>query len=368
MHELRRILSARRALAAEGHRTVLITLVEVTGSAYRRPGARMLVDDGGATVGAVSSGCLEGDLAERARSVIREGRVRVVDYDLEERDDLTWGLGMGCPGRVRLLLEPMDAGLTAVLDGVAAEEGPVVLGTLFEAGPASGLEPGDRFALAAGADLDQVPGSRAVGDGLITAVQEVLAAGRPRTARLGEDDGAIGLLLERLDPPFQILIFGSGADARHLARLAVELGWETVLLAPGAEEVARRGDLPVEVTAIGGNPVTATEGLRLDGRTAAVLLSHHFERDRALLERLLPSKVGYIGLLGSGPRRRSLFEAVGEGLVTAAGDRLHAPVGLDLGAERPEEIALAVAGEIQAALRGRNGGFLRDRDHPIHDR
>ena len=244
----------------------------------------------------------------------------------------------------------------------------MVLGTLVAAGPASGLDPGDRVALAAGAERDQVPGSRAVGDGLITAVQEVLAAGRPRTARLGEDDGAIGLLLERLDPPFQVLIFGSGADARHLARLAVGLGWETVLLAPGAEEVARQGVLPSEVTAIGGNPVTATEGLRLDGRTAAVLLSHHFERDRALLERLLPSKVGYIGLLGSGPRRRSLFEAVGEGLVTAAGDRLHAPVGLDLGAERPEEIALAVAGEIQAALRGRNGGFLRDRDHPIHDR
>jgi xanthine dehydrogenase accessory factor len=363
-------VAAAGRLEADGQRPVLVTLVEVTGSAYRRPGARMLVDRAGNTFGAVSSGCLEGDLAERARQVAAEGAPRLVAYDLDESDDLAWGLGLGCPGSVRLLIEPLTRGLTGLLAAVAAHPAPVVLGTVFEAGDEAGLKPCDRFARPVGAEPEAaLPVDPALRPELETAIGEVAErGGRPRTVRLGEGARTFALLLERLSPPLRLLIFGSGADARHLARLAVGLGWETFLVAPGADGIAHAGGLPEEVRAVAGDPVAALEGIPLDERTAAVLLSHHFERDRALLERLLPSTVAYIGLLGSAPRRKTLFEAVGLQLVAAAGNRLHAPVGLDLGAERPEEIALAVAAEIQAALSGRAGGFLRDRERPIHDR
>ncbi len=369
MNELRRIVAAAGRLERGGQRPVLVTLVEVTGSAYRRPGARMLADRAGNTFGAVSSGCLEGDLAERARQVAEEGAPRLVAYDLDESDGLAWGLGLGCPGSVRLLIEPLTRGLTGLLGTVATHPAPVVLGTVFEAGEEAGLKPCDRFARPAGAQAEaEIPVDPALRAELETAIGEVAAGGRPRTIRLGEGERAFALLLERLSPPVRLLIFGSGADARHLARLAAGLGWETFLIAPGADGIARSGGLPEEVRAVPGDPVAALAGIPLDERTAAVLLSHHFERDRALLERLLPSVVAYIGLLGSTPRRKSLFEAVGLQRVAAAGDRLHAPIGLDLGAERPEEIALAVAAEIQAALSGRAGGFLRERERPIHDR
>jgi xanthine/CO dehydrogenase XdhC/CoxF family maturation factor len=154
-----------------------------------------------------------------------------------------------------------------------------------------------------------------------------------------------GALYEYLEPPVQVVVCGDGPDAEALGAAAEALGWTIQ---------AVRGD---------------AHPAGLDRRTAAVLMTHRYERDRDLLAALLPSPVPYIGLLGPRARTQRLLRDVGaDGADPSAFDRLHAPVGLDIGAETPAEIALAIAAEIQAAFAHRGGGFLRERAAPIHDR
>jgi len=185
-------------------------------------------------------------------------------------------------------------------------------------------------------------------------------------AALPEQPGA-SVLVEYLPLPRRVYVFGSGPDALMVVEIGVRLGWDVTVIDPGARSV-ESDRIPPAATVIAEDPLVGIEGLPLDERTAAVLMSHNYPRDKALLERIIPTPVRYIGLLGSASRRKALLAEIGDELVNQAGERLHAPVGLDIGADRPEEIALSVAAEVAAVLAGRSGGFLRDRSKPIHDR
>jgi xanthine/CO dehydrogenase XdhC/CoxF family maturation factor len=309
MTELESLLTA---LASSGGGAVLATLVRVDGSAYRGPGARMLVRRDGTSVGAISGGCLEKDVAAHAEQVRAASKPRLVSYDLTAEDDKPWGLNMGCNAVLDVLLEPCKGvpdWLSALAKAESARE-TVVLTTSI-----SGEQLGLRALRAA------TNGERTRAEG--------------------------GLLHEVLPPPIALLACGDGPDTAPLLALAGPLGWHVR---------AVRKDEPLGA---------------LDARTAAIVMTHNYGRDLDLLGALLPSGAGYVGVLGPRTRTDRLLadlDARGVKPTGAQLARLHAPVGLDIGAETPSQIALAVTAEVQAAFAARAGGPLQGRKGPIHDR
>ena len=367
MNELEEIVDAYRSFTAEGRQSVLLTLVDVKGSSNRRPGARMLVDEEGRSAGFIGGGCLEGDLAEHSKQVLKGGQPKTVTYDLSDSGDLAWGLGVGCPGTIAIFIEKVDGDLAALLERWSQMEEPIAAFTLFESAEDSPYQPGMRGHLESDGTLDGLSPDDPIAEAAIESGLAVIASGRSVVRQLSAGPHSVKVLVEYLQPPINLIAFGSGKDAAALLKVASGLNWNTAVVDSGAgEEGIRR--YPDSATIIAKDPIDALEDLEIDDRTAVVMMSHLFQRDRALLERLAFTSARYIGLLGSTSRRDALISKLSLDSTDKLLHRLYAPVGLDIGGENPEEVALSVAAEIVAVFSGRKGGLLRERTAPIHDR
>lgn len=371
MTELQRLLLAYDRHRAEARPCALATVVEVLGSAYRRPGARMLVTEDGELTGAISGGCLEGDARQRARQAIFRGQPALVTYDTRDEDDPRHGLGPGCQGVVRILLEPLD--FTApdnpveLLRGFAQHPEPAVLATVFET-DTSGLKAavGQRVLLSAAGALR---GSPLLAGPLAGAARATLAQGLSQVLDIETDAGPVRALLEVLVPPLRLVVYGAGNDAQPLVHLAASLGWH-ITVVDGRPNLATAARFP-EAAEVRIVPVRELETQVPDAGAYHVLLSHNYAYDLAALQTLLPTAAPYIGLLG--PRAKAgrllseeelnLSEAA---MADALRNRLHSPIGLSLDGETPEEIALAIVAEIQAVKNGRSPQHLRDTTASIH--
>ena len=369
MTELQRLLLAYDVHRAAARPCALATVVEVLGSAYRRPGARMLVTDDGHLTGAISGGCLEGDARQRARQAIFRGQPTLVTYDTRDEDDPRHGLGPGCQGVVRILLEPLDFAAAdnplELLRSFALHPEPAVLATVFETAHTSGLKAavGQRLLLSA---AGVVGGASAVGTPLAAAAAATLAQGHSQVLNLNTAAGPVRALLELLSPPLRVVVYGAGNDAQPLVRLGASLGWHLTVL-DGRPQLATAARFP-EAAAVRVVPVTALP-YEMPGEAYAVLLSHNYAYDLAALALHITAGTPYIGLLGPHLKANRLLEELQltefeqrELLRT----RLHSPIGLDLGSETPEEIALAIVAEIQATRHQRNSRPLRERAGTVH--
>jgi xanthine dehydrogenase accessory factor len=333
-------LAALARQALEGNeRAVLAHLAAVEGSHYRRPGARMVLTENGRSAGMLSGGCLEADIVRRLPDITEAGALRI-EYDLRASEDSVWGLGLGCNGRVSILATRVSDAVATRLESISA---------LFHRG--------ESFCLATVVGPAGRKRGR-LGQQWILREREAPPAAAPEES----------ILIERVAPPVLLLVCGTGPDALPLAALGKSLGWSVEVVAPRAPApaAARLADLGLSFHSPGELP-TLTRGARV----AAVIMTHNFFDDLSLLERLSRLPLDYLGVLGPADRTRRLVARLA--LETREGaprlpDILHAPAGLDLGAETPEEIALAIAGEIQAVLAGREGGFLRRLSGPIHER
>jgi xanthine/CO dehydrogenase XdhC/CoxF family maturation factor len=190
----------------------------------------------------------------------------------------------------------------------------------------------------------------------------------PASVTLPAGTGEVDLLIEPILPPFALWIFGAGEHARPLARLAKELGWFLGIL-DHRPALATRERFPEADRIVVGHPPALLDGLPFDARSAALVVSHVYEKDRQVVEALCRQPLGYLGLQGNRTRcARILKELEDEGLVLTEAQRqiLHFPAGLDIGAESPETIALSMLAEIQASLACQAGGSLRDRTGAIH--
>jgi xanthine/CO dehydrogenase XdhC/CoxF family maturation factor/CTP:molybdopterin cytidylyltransferase MocA len=322
MRERDAILDLWRTAHGRGEACALATVCEVKGSAYRRPGARMLLTAGGQSAGIISGGCLDAGLWEQARAVMASGEARLLSYDTTSPGEIVWGLGLGCRGVVRILLEPARD-LAWLADGNT-------VATFFS-----------------GAKLGSFP-------------VDAPATEHPRVRELPGGRA----LVETMLPSQPLWIFGAGADAVPLAAMARSLGWEPVVvdLRP-----PRRGVVPL-LPARHVSP----EGLGdlvIDPRAACVVMTHNFLHDAEVLRFLLESDARYIGMLGPRGRTDDMLGTLRKDGFTATPEqlsRLYAPVGLDIGAETPEEIALAALAEIRAVIAGRPGRHLRERIGCIH--
>lgn len=331
------VMAGIRAGAARGESLSLATVVAVEGSAYRHPGARLLLGPEGPRCGSVSGGCLEAELQARAAELSPGGRI-LLRFDLRGDLDLIWGSGSGCEGVAEILLERLPEGQTPdwvhEMERARKERRTLRMATALEASGEKGIHLGDRWYL----------------------------AGKDRPPE------GIRVLVEEIHPPIALWCLGLGEDARPLAEGAVAQGW-TLGMADHRPGFARPERFPQAQAVLCGRPEETIPRMGLDSRSACVLLSHHWDRDREALRMLLPSPVAYVGLLGHRRRSQRLLATLTEEGFCPTGAqlaKLHAPVGLDLGGDGASGLALAVLAEVQAVMAGRHGGHLRDRQGPIH--
>jgi xanthine dehydrogenase accessory factor len=363
--------AAMRRYRAEGTETVLATIVDVEGSAYRRPGAKMLIDPAGDSFGAITAGCLEGPVTELAGDVVDSGAPVLETFDL--MDDEGWGLGLGCNGIIDILLEPLDDTWDAPLAELEAHRAVATVSVIDSSDEAVAV--GDRVVL--DDDLAPLPDGDRNGlpAGVVEAVEPTVAdlqADRNSTAVTVETaDGEVTAFVDWVTPAPTLLLFGTQNDVHPVARMGHEAGFRVVVAsARGARSDPEQFPNAHEVRST--KPMAVGEVVEDPERTYAVVMSHNALEDRLALASLLDTAVPYVGLMG--PRER--FEEIREDLATeedrtlteAELERVSTPVGLDLGGGEPTQIALSIAAEALAVHNDREGGRLKAREGPIHTR
>jgi xanthine dehydrogenase accessory factor len=340
--------AARRA---RGCPLVLATVFETRGSTYSKAGAHLLIDEDGVFRGMLSGGCLEGDLAARARVVLESGTPQCVTYDLA-RDDELWGMGVGCDGTIRVFLQPLDAqsgyvpfaGIAAALEGSRR----VVAATVIES-EGGAATPGLTCIVDAGG-----VSNFGIPDDLLTVLtgpaRRALAVGSSATSRIRSGAGTSLVLFAVVTPPPRLLVLGAGADAEPLVRFAAELGWRCTV-ADHRQAYVDNGDFAAADQTVCVAADELATSIDLSAFDLAIVMSHHLASDRSYLRQLASTDMGYIGLLGPPARRARLLSELG----TDAGNldtRLHGPAGFDIGGRGPGPIALSIIAEMQCYLTG----------------
>ena len=338
----------------------MATIVSTAGSTYRKAGARMLIDTSGNTFGLVSGGCLEAEIAKQSQSALRTGRPILLTFDTRAQ--------LGCNGALKIFVESLrERGAEQLLSAAESflrDRKPLIGTTIFEGGASAGVALGS-YPIAAdpelrSTDLSSLP-KAILHDG-----RAAIDALHPLTRSYPCEDGNIHALFDPIHPAIQLHVLGAGPDTVPLCSLAAQLGWKVTLIVHPAQRPPEVSD-DVSVSIAG--PDEIGETLSFDHRTAVIVMTHNYGRDLAYLAKLIPLSLPYIGLLGPRQRRESLLAdliAADVPPIAAATGAFHSPVGLDIGADGPAEIALAILAEIKAVLAGRKGGFLHESLLPLH--
>jgi xanthine/CO dehydrogenase XdhC/CoxF family maturation factor len=361
--EFAELLTGLRRLEATGFTggAALATLTRTRGPTFRRPGARMLVCGDGTIVRGLSGGCPEADVITRAREVIAEGQSRIVRYNREQGLDAL--IEMGCEGELEVLIEPLscaeDLRFVTAVEHCLNTRTAGFLATAF-ARDGQCLTPRPRRLVWADKMASDDFGDSVLSNAVIAHGSAANGDVRPAIERFETGTGAMEVLIERLLPPHALVLMGVNAGSLALARLAVQLGWMTTLVDHRGDS-PEPADLPAGVRLIRTPPESLRRRIAFDSRSSAVAMTFNLERDIAYLAALRDSPLAYLGAIGSRARTAKLREATG-----LASPPLRAPAGLDLGSETPEEIALAIAAEILAAITGHSGGVLSAASSPIH--
>lgn len=373
MKELQDLLKTFEQIKHSQQRAVSATVVKTSGSVYRRPGARMLIAESGEMVGAISGGCLESDILERAQPLmLQNGAPILVEYDTNASNDLIWGFGMGCNGTVQVLIESLHCDSAKNQLELIAEcfrnHQPGVIATVFKIKGEVAASIASRLYLRSDGTATTEISDRQLVTKLQQDADRVLIEGKTRVISYSLDNGSAEVLIEVINPPVPLLVFGAGYDAVPVVQLAKQLGWHVTLI-DRRPAYATRDRFPQADEIIVCHPEELPAKLNFNPQMVAVVLTHNYLSDRELLQTLLPSPIRYLGLLGPKSRTQQLLKDLrSEGFIPSARQlqRLYAPVGLDIGAETAEEIALSIVAEIQAVLAQRSGNHLRERQGSIH--
>jgi len=349
--DLRRFFDARKS---DRPGLVLASVYDTLGSTYSKTGDRMLIAADGDFQGMLSGGCLEGDLAERAKQAAGTRECQQVTYDLRRNDEELWGLGVGCEGLMRIFLQPLDeqndfepfAAILAIHEGDSVGVAATVLSS---SDPET--RPGATI-IGSAAGLNNFGVSGALEAIVNDAARAALRDDRSTHATVGNADVEAELLCAVVRPSPRILILGGGLDVQPVVRLCAELGWR-VTVQDHRPAYIDKGDFSSAEKVLCEPAAELSRILDLERFDAAVVMSHHLVTDRSYLEQLADTSIGYVGLLGPVDRRDRLLDELG----TAADrlmDRLHGPAGLDIGGRGPAAIALSIVAQLHEVLiRGR---------------
>lgn len=354
MKELNDIVSAYEKAVLQQQKTALATVVQVIGSSYRRPGARMLVTEDGAITGAISGGCLEGDALRKAQFAMQQQQNRLEIYDTTEEDSEHLGVQLGCNGKVYILFEPIlpenPDNPVELLKKLSRKRENAVLVTFFNQNKKA-PQAGTTYAV-----FEEEMAFLAE-NSLKTELEQVFRQG----ISVVKNGPEHSVTYQFVPPTLQLLIVGAGNDVQPLSEMAALLGWHiTVVDGRPAYATPQRFPRAHQVKLSKAADLLST--LRIDTRTAVVLMTHNYPYDLAALEQVLQTNCPYIGVLGPRKKWHKMLEDLAERGVHAPAEtnaRIYGPVGLDIGAETSEEIALAIMGEIKAVFSGRFGASLR---------
>jgi xanthine dehydrogenase accessory factor len=351
------IVARAGGLAAARRRAVLATAVRITGSSYRRPGAKFLIEDDGSTLGGVSGGCLEADVRAIALDVMRTGQARLLHYETSGDERTVWGLGMGCNGSVDVFVQsatepPAIEILQAVHLLLDHNAEPLAIATIV--GAAEGV--GRSILIDRGGVLAGSTGVPGLDDAVARAAAGRLDADH---SRLHDIDGRL-VFIDVIARSPRLIVCGAGDDARPLVSCAADVGFAvTVVDHRPAYLSAERFSHARRLLQL--RPDDDLAALGIDGRTFVVVKTHSFASDRDWVRRFTDAGVPYVGILGPRARRDEIVAQLG-----VQDQPVFGPVGLDIGADGPEQIAISVVAELLAVFAHRDGGHLRRKAESIH--
>lgn len=373
MRELDVIIKKYQELKAQGVRCILATVVHVEGSSYRRAGARMLVDEYGNITGAISGGCLEGDALRKALFALDRQENKLVTYNTSDEDDAVIGAQLGCNGIIQVLFETMDYtdsnNPCELLKTVAEQEVPTAISIVFDLDKTQ-----KQLGTILIADGKGAVAGKQIPDNLQKALllkgTEVVEKENPCFGEVELDGDKLYVFVQMHQPPVKLVLVGAGNDAQILAQQADLLGWK-VTVTDGRPTHANKERFVGSCQVIVTKPEETLKNINIDNRTCFVLMSHNYNYDLSVLKLLLGNpEVPYIGVLGPLKKYdRMLNELADEGFEVSKEDlaKIHAPVGLEIGAETPAEIGLSILAEIQSVLTNKGARPLKQKTEPIHD-
>lgn len=378
MKELRSIVDTYDKIDFSKHKAALATVVRVLGSSYRRTGARMIIIDDGRWTGAISGGCLEGDALRKARQAILLKKPSVVTYDtMEDKDAMNLGVGLGCNGVIDVLIEPIDDDNPVQIEflkKILKDNKPAVLATVYSSSLHDAFKIGKQWMLDEHLHHENnlLPSEENYPDffpELLNDMKEVELSATSNSFEYynGKED-KISVFVEYLKPPIHLIIFGGGYDAIPILNFSKQLGWSVTVTDDCVAHIAPVR-FPNADDLLHASRYEVVEKLEINKYTAAVLLSHNYKYDLAVFKELLHTKIPYIGILGPRKKFDKMLEQMqqeGVYLDEETMEKIHAPVGLDIGAELPEEIAISILAEVQAKINNCSGKMLRSKDGPIH--
>jgi len=364
MKEIRNIIEMYDQTDFSKEKLALAVVVHIEESAYRRVGARMLVSSSGRWIGGISGGCLEGDALKRSQAAIFKNEACQVTYNTLDQDENQIGIGLGCEGKIDVLFVPINPkdpkNPVLLLKQIVKNNTSAIQIQIINASPSS-------FPLGTTEIIqDELPNLMLgiIGKEQLSHWLETTRLNRrPQIVEfIDKNDHKVKLLLEYIRPETKLVIVGDNYDVTALMTLAFEMGWEIHL-------VGRKKKMTKDQFRMAANVYEYEhyDQISISEYTAVVLMTHDFDWDSKLLPQILRQKPSYVGMLGPKKRLKKMEEELG---IAKMNDIpfFHSPVGLDIGAETPEEIGLSILAEIIAAFRSRKGGHLRFRDTTIHER
>ncbi len=362
MKEIRNIIAKYRQADRQKERLALATVVKIEQSSYRRIGARMLVSSNGTWIGGISGGCLEGDALRRSQKAIFNELASVVVYDTLDDEDRNIGIGLGCNGRIEVLFVPityddLNNPVELLINHANQSEASIMVNLIscsrlpLKIGECALINQ----SVASEVDLS-IPQPF-----LEAKIAEVRIKRRPQIIDYEHEEfGSMQYLVEYLRPEYKLIIIGDNYDVLAMTGLAKEMGWEISIV---GRKSKMSKSLVKQATAV--YEYEQISQISIDEFTAVLLMTHDFEWDQKLIPHLLETDAHYIGMLG--PRKRMLKMSHVLGISLDKIDHFYSPMGLDIGAETPEEIALSAMAEIICLFRSRNGSHLKFRQGTIHN-
>ena len=374
MKEIREIINAYNKARKNEKRLALATLVHLNGSSYRRPGARMIVDEEGQLTGAISGGCLEGDALRKAVFCIHTQIPKLVVYDTSDEEDATIGIQLGCSGIIQVLFEPINENdplnPIELLKKAIQKRQNTVLVTLYAPQIKKGDIVGTSILLEESGEFHNNSSFQFVPKTLMQDIKDTLTIKKSSFKSYQQNDHTFNAFLSFISPPISLVIVGAGNDAIPLQSIAETLGWE-VTIVDGRHTYAKIERFSSACQIIVSKPEKVLQQIPIDEKTVFVLMTHNYNYDYAILKALLDKNVTYIGALG--PKKKldnMITDLKAENIFLNERQKniLYGPVGLELGAETPAEIALSITAEIMSVMHNKKGGSLRNLLTEIHPR
>lgn len=356
MKEIKKITALYDEIKETNTQIVLATVFRISGSSYRRTGARMLILGNGRWVGGISGGCLEGDVMKKAKKTILTGKACIIEYDNREDDPYQIGVGLGCKGKIEILLQRIDANKSdnpiEYLRQIADSKYYEVMTTILKSDHPN-LLVGQQITDSESYHIDFREAKEACLESKSSAVRTFSVGGKQLT-----------VFLEVLKPAIHLTIVGDNYDIYSLIDAANLLDWKITIV--GKLRKLRKSAANTAIEYIDVEKTDFSLLKTKSERAALVLLTHDFNTDLKVLNELAVGLFAYVGVLG--PRKRLIEIEQQIDNQTLFDNGVHGPIGLDIGAETPEEIAVAITSEIIAFFSDRPGTSLHLRQQSIYER